>query len=341
MELSPFSTPQEHKFSSPQEELEYLREKIALKEKELELNRVESAGKEKNTAASKAEIEKTAHVEREVAVKQVLDEHKELPRDEALAKGYKMLEPEINEIVLELTPEQHDDKMSELLAILQEKGILNTLEIVGRLNNPHIEDDFHRFLVEYVKKGFPVKDLREKSPLAHALRHTLYEVSLPEGEKGEKEKHLKELISSMEQFYSGMLSVAQGGEPGENYFSIELAISNGSEEFVFYVSVPDTKKNLFEKQILSIFPDAKLEEKKDDYNIFNNDGVSIASNGKQNKNAIFPIKTYEEFDYDPLNVLLNTFSKINRDGEGAAIQIIFNPAGDYYVKRYSIQSGAK
>ena len=53
---------------------------------------------------------------------------------------------------------------------------------------------------------------------------------------------------------------------------------------------------------------------------------------KQAENPIFPIKTYEQFDYDPLNIILNSFSKIDRDGEGAAIQIVFKPAGDYYLK---------
>ena len=55
---------------------------------------------------------------------------------------------------------------------------------------------------------------------------------------------------------------------------------------------------------------------------------------KQAENPIFPIKTYEQFDYDPLNIILNSFSKIDRDGEGAAIQIVFKPAGDYYLKKY-------
>ena len=40
------------------------------------------------------------------------------------------------------------------------------------------------------------------------------------------------------------------------------------------------------------------------------------------------------FDVDPLNVILNSFSKIDRVGEGAALQILVRPQGEYYVKRY-------
>ncbi|MEK7507893.1 MAG: DUF87 domain-containing protein, partial [Patescibacteria group bacterium] len=114
------------------------------------------------------------------------------------------------------------------------------------------------------------------------------------------------------------------------------AVENHSDEFVFYAAVPDDKKALFEKHILSLFHDAKISEHKDDYNIFNESGVSIGSYALSAGNPIFPIKTYDAFERDPLDVLLNSFSQIDRDGEGAAIQIVFSPAGDdEYVKKYS------
>ena len=69
-----------------------------------------------------------------------------------------------------------------------------------------------------------------------------------------------------------------------------------------------------------------LVEKKDDYNVFNETGDYVGSYAEFGANEIFPIKTYENYDYDPLNVLLNSFSKVDKDGEGAAIQIIIKPA---------------
>ncbi|TSC67832.1 MAG: hypothetical protein CEO19_37, partial [Parcubacteria group bacterium Gr01-1014_73] len=92
--------------------------------------------------------------------------------------------------------------------------------------------------------------------------------------------------------------------------------------------------DLFEKQILSIFPNAKIAERKNDYNIFNDTGSAVGSVATLGNNPIFPLKTYEQFDHDPLNVILNSFSKIKEVGEGAAIQIIFSPAGDKYHQRY-------
>jgi hypothetical protein len=308
------------KFSSLQEEVAYLRSKVHAQEKE---NR-----------------EHGEHANREGIIREEIIEYAKNDPEEILEKGFKMLHPHQEKVLFDLMPEKHDDQIIELSELMEEKGILNTLSILEKMKNPHLEDDFHRYIVEYIKRGLPVIGLKEKSPLAIAFHHTLYEISLPEAKKEDKQKNLREMISSMEQFYAGMLSVASGrNEKHENYFSIELALSNDGREYIFYVSVPDTRKNLFEKHMLSIYPDAKLIELADDYNIFNEDGISLVSVAKQARNEVYPIKTYENFEYDPLNVILNAFSKLAPIGEGAAIQIILSPASDYYIKRYKSALG--
>jgi hypothetical protein len=185
-----------------------------------------------------------------------------------------------------------------------------------------------------VKAGFAVKGLKNKSPLQKSLGSTLYEVTLPELSKEEGDKELKQLISGMEQFYAGMMSVSHGPTKIQGSFTLEVANANGSEEFIFYISVPDDKRPLFEKQVLSIFHSAKVKEIKDDYNIFNESGVSVASYAVSERKPVFPIKTYEEFNVDPLNVLLNSFSKIKKEGQGAAVQFIFKPAPGVYLDKY-------
>jgi GTPase SAR1 family protein len=304
----------EQKFSSPQEELDYLRGEVAKHEKSL--------------------LEKGETVPREEIITNKIIDYKGTKPEEILHPDYQLKAKELDSIVLDLSPEEHDTKMEEMVTVLQEKGLLNALSVIEKLKDAHLDDDFHRFLVQYVKAGLSFSDSQEKSPFFRALKMTLYEVALPQSDEKEgKQRNLKELISKMEQFYAGMLSVS-AEEDGPDYFTIELANANKSDEFVFYVSVPDTKKSLFEKQILSIFPEAKISEKKDDYNVFNEQGASVGSYARQERNHIYPLKTYELFDYDPLNVLLNSFSKISRDGEGAGIQIVFKPVGEKYVNFY-------
>ncbi|MBI2109297.1 MAG: DUF87 domain-containing protein [Parcubacteria group bacterium] len=305
-------------FKSPEEEIDFLRGEIEKKEHALKESKTHTH--EKATQAAKEEV--AAYQKR--------------PHQEVLAPGYAMPEKETESIVLDLAPEEHDEKIGELLGVLNERGIKNTLSIVEKLKDPHLEDDFHRFLVEYIKEGFPVAGLKEKGPLWKALHMTLYEVALP-GKSGEEEgrqKPLKELLSGMEQFYAGMLSIGGKDERGVSHFTIEVALPDKTDEVVFYSAVPNHKRDLFEKHILSIFPNARILEQKNDYNIFVEGGTSVGSYATLMRKPVLPLKTYDAFDHDPLNILLNTFSKIEKNGGGAAIQIVFHPSGESHLSEY-------
>jgi len=302
-------------FKSLQEELDFLRGEIVRKEKELK--------------------EQGDQLEKEDVVKEEIDAYKKHAPETILSPDRITTDEEAEKIVLDLAPEAHDEKMGELLAILKTKGVKNALAIVEKMKDPHLEDDFHRVLVEYIKEGLPTPGLKEKGPEWKALHMTLYEVALPGGDTEEAgRKTIKELLSSMEQFYTGMLSVSGTNGKTQAHFTIELALSDGSDEIVVYTSVPDSKCDLFEKHILSLFPNAHIHSQKNDYNIFVEDGVSVGSYGTLLKNPILPLKTYDQFDYDPLNVILNAFSKIEKEGGGAAIQIVFHPSGESYLHQY-------
>ncbi len=331
-------------FRNSEEELAYLRDVIAKKEVEALAYKkalAEQASSSQTTERAVISPEQFAQShEREHIISEtihhyskqdpntVLHEHFRAPKVESMQES--------GEIILNLSPEQHDKKIEQFISQMYQEGILNTIHAISCLKNPHLEDDFHRFLIQYIKKGLPTPGLRESAPEAKALRKTVYEVILPEKNTDGQHRPLKEVISLMEQFYAGMLSVSSsyGAHDIEDQFAIELAVSHKSNEFIFYVSVPSANTHLFEKQFLGVFPDAKIVEKTDDYNIFNTDGFSVASYATLNKNEVYPIKTYEQFDFDPLNVILNTLTQIQKDGEGAAIQFIFNPVGDYYTKQY-------
>lgn len=303
---------------TPEEELAFLRERLAAKEQEV--------------ATMRRESPTTPEVHQEKISKDTIQEYKNTPHHQVLHKDYVMPKEQSEAIVLELAPEEHDEKIAELLGIMQTHGIKNALGIVERMNDPHVQDDFERFLVQYLKAGFPIQGMNEKAPEFKALHMTLYEITLPEKTDEDKQQALKEVISSMEQFYSGMMSVDD--PTGTGYFTIELAVANHSDEFSFNVAVHDAKKSLFEKQMLAIFHNARIIEKKDDYNTFNEKGATVASYAKYAKNSIWPLKTYDQFDHDPLNSILNSFSKIKTHGEGAAIQIVIKPQGETHTKRY-------
>jgi hypothetical protein len=305
-------------FRTVDEELAFLREKIA----------------ERKSHGEKVGLKESA----ENIGRSVVAEYKREPSRQVLHKEFEVKDEEVHKIAeefkLNLAPEEHDKKIEELVGLAKERGIKNALSVVEKLGDFHITDDFHRYIAEYLKEVPSAGELGmgKKEKLYKGLHMALFEVVIPENNE-EKTKPLKEIISGMEQFYAGMLSVSSK-ESGDNFISLEIANAHNSSEVIFYVAVPDSHKTLFEKQILAIFYNAKIALLPDDYNIFNSSGVTVGSVASLDKDGIFPLKTYDSFDHDPLNVILNSFSKVNKVGEGGAIQLIWSPAGDYYAKRY-------
>jgi len=297
-----------NKFKTPEEELNFLREQV----KELSSNKPEQY---------------------DSATESIVSEYKKIPVEEAVHESLRQTGSVAEKLALEISPEPHDAQMEELYEIVSNHGVKNALSIVEKMNNPHISDDFHRFLVALIKKGLPT-GIKEGGPVFRSLHMVLYEVALPIESEDERIP-LSELISSMEQFYAGMLSVVDKENLGQQYFTLEFAIPNYESEFTFFASVPIDKQELFEKQLLSVFPDARLTEKVNDYNIFNESGVSLGAVANLSDKPILPLKTYEEFDHDPLNAIVNSFSKIDREGEGAALQIVLSPkGGETILKRF-------
>lgn len=301
-----------HSISSPEEELAYLREQVARKERELQ---------------SRGEAGALSHIAHERIVHHTTQQHS------ALHPAYELPSREVHELALNLDPDSDDETMQELRALMETKGVKNAFAVLQKLGSPHLEDDFHRFLVQYLIAGMSISGLPEKAPAWKSLHMTLYEIALPEAKDTQGQtKALKELISAMEQFYSGMLAVesAYAGEPP--YFTLELAVPVNRAHLMFYAAVPNSRRDLFEKQVLAIFPSARLIPQPNDYNTFVQDGASIASVADFAHPDALPLKLYEEFDYDPLNSLLSAFGKIAPEGEGASLQILIKPQADRHTK---------
>lgn len=314
--MEEFNFKENKKFKNPEEELSFLRERLAEKEKE-----VLSTNKE----SSKEEL-----------AKDVISEYEKYSPKEVVKKSLLIKEKDQEKIILKLHPETHDRKMEELLGVVLEKGISNALSLVEKLNSPHLDDDFHRFLVQYLASTGKIPGLKEHSPLEKTLKMRLFEISLPvEKDDDSHKRSLKELLGVMEQFYSGMSSVAGGNNNKEgDRFALEIALSESGNDFIFYTAVPINKADLFEKLLLGIHSNAKIIEVPDDYNIFSENGYSLGSYAELKNKPVFPIKLYDSLDYDPLNIILNIFTKLKKQGEGAAIQLVISPKGDSIVKKY-------
>lgn len=300
------------KFSSPEDELAYLRERVREKEQELDV------------AHTKLEGERLARKE--------IVAYGEAPAARILHEAYAMPEHEILHTVLQLEPEEHDAKLDELLKIIAERGIRNALAIAARMRDPHLEDDVHRMLVRYLAEGLPYKGAPPPERVRRALGLALYEVR-PEGahaDDEDKQKKLGEVLASSEQLYAGLLSLV--GDAGT--FSLEIAVPDGAEHAVLFIAIPGDKKQAFEQMVSSIFPNASLSEARGDYNIFCPDGVHVGAEARLSAHPAFSLKTYDVFEHDPLNVVLSAFGRLAKYGEGAALQIVVGNAGERYNAHY-------
>jgi hypothetical protein len=304
------------KFKNAEEELTFLRAHLAEKEANLKL-----AGLEAN---------------KERVATGLINEYKKLEPAEVMHKSAVMKDEQAESLVLRLRPEAHDSKMEEMLGVLLDKGVSTALNIIAKMDNPHLDDDFHRFLVQYLYSTHCIPGLKERTPLFKALDMKLFEITLPDpNDKDADKKGLKELLSAMEQFYAGMHSVGEGRQNKDrSHFTLEIALAEGTDNFVFYTAIPTHKADLFEKQLLGVHANAKVVEMPDDYNIFTEGGHVAASYAKLVHNEVYPIKLYDALDHDPLNIILNVFTKLKRSGEGASIQFTICPQDDSVIERY-------
>lgn len=301
-------------FKSPAEEIAFLRAKIAEKEKELDV--------------PPNQFEKERIATREVA------DYGATPPAQVLHEEVVMPEHETVRAALKLEPEAHDAQMDGILKIVAEKGIRNALSVVARLKNPHLEDDVHRMLVRYIAEGLPQKGMPPPERVARALHLVVFEIQPQAHGETDAEKQgqqkLEQVLASSEQLYAGFLTLLGKNEG----FSLEIAVPEGTEEATLYVAVPRAKQALAERLIASVFPNARITECRGDYNVFNVQGMHAAAYATLSEHPAYPLKTFEMFEHDPMNVVLASFAKIAKYGEGAALQIVVASEGERYNHHY-------
>lgn len=174
--------------------------------------------------------------------------------------------------------------------------------------------------------------LQRRLALRRALEVVLYRVSLPrvtlkeEERRGEAEK---EKIAVMEQFYASALRLSEKrflyrfllGPP---HITFELALPAVGEEIAFYMAVPKRYAEEFEKALHGVYPAAHVE-RVPDYNIFHPYGIAAGGVMRLRRDAALPMRTYRELESDPLQTLATALSKLELEGEGAAIQVLIRP----------------
>lgn len=174
---------------------------------------------------------------------------------------------------------------------------------------------------------------RKIAEIEGSLETILFRVLLPQEEHpapGES-RHIehKEILVAMEQFYAAFTSIHVSSwhriRFGTPSFTFEAAVPHVGEEATFYMAVPRMYAAFALNQLNALFPSAKIIETKD-YNIFHPTGVSMAAYIMQKKSQFLSLRTYQDLGKDPLEGIVAAFSKLKKEGEGAAIQVVVRPA---------------
>lgn len=324
----------QHNLASPHEEIAFLRDRLA----QLEANFAPPEGHEVSPIEQRQQL---AH--------NLVEAYHAAPGVQVLEPGYEMQAQEAqshaHEVTLNLEPEEHDQQIEQLYALMMKKGVKNALAAVESTHSPHLVDDFHRFLVQYLVAAHEIPGAKNTSETYKQLAVSLFEVTLPRPEEGDQ-RSFKEFIAMMEQLYAGMQSVATGSDMSAQTYTIEIAKPAGTDEVIVYAGVPNEKAALFEKQVIGLFSDAHVTLAPNDYNIFSDEGAAVGARAIGVREDILSLRTFDQFETDPIDVILNVFSKLETHEEGAALQLVVSPAQTDYVKKWGkaldkIRTGTK
>lgn len=181
--------------------------------------------------------------------------------------------------------------------------------------------------------------------------HAIYLVRLPkekpsdkDGETSDRVQNLREEIAKGETIFSAIGGLrAQRGFSlvglrawlfGRNdHFSFEIVANK--KLISFYIVAPREMGRYLEQQVHAYFPEAVIEEV-GDYNIFSPSGSVAVTYLKTKRHYLFPLKTYNKMETDPMNSLINAMSQLDNN-EGMAIQYLVRsakPGWHHVVKNF-------
>lgn len=117
----------------------------------------------------------------------------------------------------------------------------------------------------------------------------------------------------------------------QEHLSFEIASVNG--QIRFYVWVPKNLRSFVEGQIYAQYPTVQISEADEDYVVHERDhSVVYTSEITLTDNEALPIKTFQNFEVDPLAGITGTLAKLD-SGEEVWVQIIARPVADEWHKK--------
>ncbi len=161
-----------------------------------------------------------------------------------------------------------------------------------------------------------------KSKKADIKEGVLLSIRLPR----ENEK----LPIAAEQMFASLHGLLKFSPGVQEHISLEMASS--AEGLGFYVFTPRQFKSFVESQIYAQYPTAEIREAVDYSKSIGSSAVVSGTEIVLSKDFILPIKTFRDFEVDPLAAVTSALSSV-RNGEQIWVQILVRPVDDFWQDR--------
>lgn len=113
----------------------------------------------------------------------------------------------------------------------------------------------------------------------------------------------------------------------QEHLSFEIASING--QIRFYVWVPNSLQSFVEGQIYSQYPTVQIHKADEDYTLHDREhSVVYTSEIVLTESEMLPIKTFQNFEVDPLAGITGTLAKLETTGEEIWVQVLARPIAD-------------
>lgn len=117
----------------------------------------------------------------------------------------------------------------------------------------------------------------------------------------------------------------------QEHLSFEIASVNG--QIRFYAWVPKDLRSFVEGQIYSQYPSVQIRKAEEDYVTHELEhSVAYSSEITLTDSEMLPIKTFQNFEVDPLAGITGALAKLESTGEEVWIQILARPVADSWHK---------
>lgn len=154
--------------------------------------------------------------------------------------------------------------------------------------------------------------------------HTLVSVSVP--------KNNDRTPQAAEQMFAALHGIFRRGTKDQPKISLELV--SRQKTITFYLYFPTELKEFVISQIYAQYPNVEVREipSPDDYTNLDPNKKLAATELTLNRPSVYPIKTFQNFEVDPLAAITGVLSSLT-DYEEAWIQMIISPVDDDWQER--------